>query len=168
MSNIVKFPGQEEQQAPSNVVSFPDASQREAVKPTHQGLRSKHSRVSASNENPQKTRSLWSMCLVTVAVLFTGMRYAAAIAFHLSLVLPLAVVSGFRWLICFFSMMALMGTWIVSSVMARHLTEAQHSHVHTIYFVGWGLFILATFAQPLAHWVAEKRIAFRLFGLKGN
>lgn len=150
MSNIVKFPGQEEESVPDNLVRF--ASKAEIA--AHEG-----------KARAKQRRSFFGGCAVSAKVLFKGLRYAAAISLHLSLTIPLAVIGGFRWLICFFSMMALIGTWIFNAVMSRQLSEAQRGDVDTIYLVGWGLIILGTFAQPLAEWIAEKRIAYRLFGL---
>lgn len=157
MSNIVKFPGQEEEPVPDNLVAFPDASEREAVKP-----------VRRDKVNPRERLSFLAGCAVSAKVLFMGIRYAAALALHLALTIPLAVLSGFRWLICFFSMMALIGTWFVSTTMNGKLSPSEIHNVNTVYLVGWGLFILATVAQPLANWITEKRIAFRFFGLKGD
>ncbi|MDT3268709.1 hypothetical protein QNL75_27010 [Pseudomonas amygdali pv. morsprunorum] len=154
MSNIVKFPGHDQDQVPDNVVSFPDARERGATKPVRRG-----------GATPHKTRSFWAVCASSAKVLFRGIRYAAAISVQLALILPLAVISGFQRLICVFSMMALIGTWSVSMVMHGKLSPAELHNVNTIYLVGWGLFILATFAQSLAGWIGEKRIAFRLFGL---
>lgn len=157
MNNIVKFPGQEEEPVPDNVVSFPDANQREAVNPVRRG-----------KVNPRKPHSFGAGCAVTAKMLFMGLRYAAAISLQLALTIPLAVIGGFRWLICFFSMMALIVTWFVSTTMNGKLSLSEIHNVNTAYLVGWGLFILATVAQPLANWITEKRIAFRLFGLKGD
>lgn len=121
MSNVVKFPGQEEP-VPDNVVNFPDAAQREAVKPVRRGKR-----------NPRNRLTLGQWCMVSISVLFMVVRYAAAISLQLALTIPLAVVGGFRWLICFFSMMALIVTWFVSTTMNGKLSPSEIHNVNTVY-----------------------------------
>ncbi|KPW66676.1 hypothetical protein ALO82_200333 [Pseudomonas syringae pv. broussonetiae] len=153
MSNVVKFPGQEDDPVPDNVVSFPDAKQRKACTPVRRG-----------KGNPRKNRSFGTLCWSVVKVLFKAVRYAAAFVLFMAVAVPLGVLHSFKGLITFFG-------FVTSAILYWHdgLTYVHTAKVGapTVYtFVTcMVLVVLAHSGKALAEWLAEKRIAFRLFGL---
>ncbi|KPX86345.1 hypothetical protein [Pseudomonas meliae] len=153
MSNVVKFPGQEDDPIPDNVVIFPDAKQRKVCKPVRRG-----------KGNPRKNRSFGTLCWSVVKVLFKAVRYAAAFVLFMAVAVPLGVLHSFKGLITFFG-------FVTSAILYWHdgLTYVHTAKVGapTVYtFVTcMVLVVLAHSGKALAEWLAEKRIAFRLFGL---
>ncbi|RMN01657.1 hypothetical protein [Pseudomonas savastanoi] len=153
MSNVVKFPGQEDEPVPDNVVSFPDAKQRKVCKPVRRG-----------KGNPRKKRSFGTLCWSVVKALFKSVRYAAAFVLFMALAVPLGVLHSFKGLITFFGVVTSAILYWHDGLTYVHTTKVGAPTVYT-FVTCMVLVVLAHSGKALAEWLSEKRIAFRLFGL---
>ncbi|RMR11239.1 hypothetical protein ALP90_200240 [Pseudomonas amygdali pv. ulmi] len=153
MSNIVKFPGQEEEPVPDNVVSLAEARERNPVNP-----------VRLSKVNPRKNRSFGTLCWWVVKALFKAVRYAAAFVLFMALAVPLGGLHSFKGVITFFGVVTSAILYWHDGLTYVHTAKVGAPTVYT-FVTCLVLVVLAHSGKALTDWFSEKRIAFRFFGL---
>ena len=143
MTNVVKFPGQED--APkNNVVLFPSSKKEGPMNSPATG-----------RKPTQKNNSVKAPCKLVAKTIFNVMRLTLAVVLQVLMVGVLNILYGFRKLITFMAVLGMAVTYYSQGV--TYVADAKGNPA-TIYT------LLVQSARSLANLIILRKIAFLLVG----